>query len=220
MRNLKFAEKEFYHIYNRGVDKRDIFLNEADLERFFKAMTLLNREKSIGSIRDFPRDRHGVSEKERLVRIIAYCLNSNHFHFILEQIEERGIERFMHKVGMSHSKYINAKYGRNGALFQGGFGAKRIDSNEYLLHLSAYINLNSIAHNHGHQVASLCRTSWNEYVADNYPEEVCEKKIILEQFKSRNEYQKFAEESLKSILERKMLLSELENVGIERVYTK
>ena len=169
MRKLEFSEGEFYHIYNRGVDKRTIFLKIEDLERFFEGMSLFNNTQSIGSLERNAR-RHGVStgEEDRLVRFIAYCLNPNHFHFILEQVAEKGIAKFMHKLGMGHSKYINTKYKRSGALFQGSFKAIHIDSNEYLLHLSAYINLNHIAHGRGHLVSTLSRTSWEEYIKENF----------------------------------------------------
>lgn len=172
-------------------------------------MEILNRETSIGSIRDFPR--HGVSGEEKaLVRFIAYCLNPNHFHFILEQVADRGIERFMHKLGMGHSKFINAKYKRSGALFQGSFKAIHIDSNEYLLHASAYVNLNNQIHGYRHGVSGVSvRSSWREYI-NKTKEEFCDKSIVLEQFKDRKGYKKFAEETLKNIIERKILLKELE----------
>jgi len=209
MRNLSFSVNEFYHIYNRGVDKRLIFMDKSDLDRFFECMDILNRESSIGSVRDIPR--HGVSGKEepKLVRFVAYCLNPNHFHLILEQIAERGIERFMHKLGMAHSKYINAKYKRSGALFQGSFKAIRIDSNEYLLHVSAYVNLNDQVHGYRHGVST--KSSWEEYVLDQNVSEFCKKDIILEQFKDKERYKKFAEDTLKDVMERKKLIKELED---------
>ena len=213
MRNISFAEKEFYHIYNRGVDKRSIFTNSGDIERFFKGVEQFNTLEVIGSL----ERGHRVSTDPKLVNIVVYCMNPNHFHFILEQVAERGIEKFMHKLCMGYSKYFNTKYKRSGALFQGKFQAKLIDSNEYLLHLSAYINLNKMAHGRGHSVSTLGKTSWKEYIKDNSPNKICETKIILDQFKSRNHYRKFAESSLKSIVERKSLLDELERAGIELI---
>ncbi|OHB09890.1 MAG: hypothetical protein A3H60_02710 [Candidatus Zambryskibacteria bacterium RIFCSPLOWO2_02_FULL_44_12b] len=213
MRDLKFAEGEVYHIYNRGVDKRSIFQTPKDMSRFFEGMDLFNNLDSIGSLERTVASRHGVSTKEvldkdRLVKFIAYCLNHNHFHFLLEQITEKGIERFMHKLGMGHSKYINAKYKRSGALFQGSFKAVHIDSNDYLLHASVYVNLNNRVHNYKHGV--LTKSSWEEYVTNNKVSNFCKKSTVLEQFKSREDYKNFAEDTLKDIVRKKELARELE----------
>ncbi len=72
--------------------------------------------------------------------MIAYCLNPNYFHFILEEILEKGIEKFMQKLGGGYPRYFNEKHHRTGALFQGKFKSVHIDSDEYLLHVSAYVN--------------------------------------------------------------------------------
>ncbi|MEK7194105.1 MAG: transposase [Patescibacteria group bacterium] len=207
MRNISLVEGELYHIYNRAVDKRDIFTDPRDLDRFFSGIRQFNTPNILGSL----NRGHSVSTKPetKLVELIAYCVNPNHFHFILRQISERGIERFMHKLGMGYSKYFNTKYARIGALFQGKFGAKHIDSNEYLLHLSAYINLNGKAHGRGHRVSTLGRSSWDEYV-ENGQNELCKTEIILGQFENKSKYKKFAEESLESIITRKILLHDLQ----------
>lgn len=221
MRNVPLVEKEFYHIYNRGVDKRNILIDIDDLNRFLKGMVEFNVIKPIGSIyenRKRKRGRQASTIQKPLVNFIAYAINQNHFHFILEQIAERGIEKFMHRLGTGHSKYFNSKHKRSGALFQGKFKAKLIDSNEYLLHLSAYINLNDKAHNRGRQASTLGKTSWNEYVKENYTDSLCKKEMILGQFKNRRKYQEFAESSLKSIVEKKILFEELEADGIELIH--
>ncbi len=206
MREVVFVEKEFYHIYNRAVDKRNLFNNFGDTERFFNGIEQFNTPKVLGNL----LRGHRVSTDPKLVNIIAYCVNPNHFHFILEQVEERGIERFMHKLGMGYSKYFNTKYERSGALFQGKFQAKLIDSNGYLLHLSTYINLNHLAHGRGHSVSTLSRTSWDEYTRENFTDGICKKEIVLGQFKNKKEYKKFAEESLEGIIRRKIMLEEFD----------
>jgi len=216
MRNLQFAERELYHIYNRGVDKRVIFPAPEDLDRFFDGMNIFNNSNTIGSLKRIIATRkHGVStggqDTDKLVRFVAYCLNPNHYHFMLEQVAEKGIERFMHKLGMGHSKYINAKYKRSGALFQGSFKAIHIDSNEYLLHASVYVNLNNKVHGYKHGVSGVhVKSSWKEYMGI-VAKELCDKSIVLEQFKDRKGYKKFAEETLKDILKRKIMLKELED---------
>lgn len=210
MRKTLFAENEFYHIYNRGTDKRDIFIDNEDHARFLLGMKEFNVLNPIGSIYEnsFTKQLsgHKISKQRPLVKFIAFCCNPNHYHFILQQIAEKGIEKFMHRLGTGYTKYFNNKYKRNGVLFQGKFKAVHIDSNEYLLHLSAYANLNHLVHQLG---SSASKSSWNEYTKQkNNP--VCDARIILNQFNDTNEYKKFAYNSLKDILERKRLYKELE----------
>ena len=223
MRKVSFVEKEFYHIYNRGVDGRKIILDTNDLSRLMKSVLEFNVIKPIGSIYENRKRKRGrqasTVKKDPLVKFVAYGINPNHFHFILEQVAERGIEKFMHRFGTGFSKYFNTRYQRSGSLFQGKFKAKLIDSNEYLLHLSAYVNLNHIAHSRGRQASTLSRTSWGEYIEDGLVNEFCNKEIILEQFKNKGKYKKFAESSLRSIIERKTLLDELKEVDAELVNT-
>ena len=117
-----FANGEYYHIYNRGVDKRSVFMDKFDFERFLQSIEEFNSENPIGSIYEnsFIKDQT-EGKKKKLVRIICYCLNPNHYHFILEQLVDRGIEKFMHKLGLGYTQYFNLKHHRSGALFQGPF---------------------------------------------------------------------------------------------------
>jgi len=152
MRKIDFTTHEYYHIYNRGVDGRVIFPVPQDIKRFYQSLIEFNTLLPIGSIYEntFRKDGHARDmldpPQDRLVNFICYCLNPNHFHLILEQVSERGIEKFMHRLGVGYSKYFNQKYKRVGSLFQGTFKAIHVSSNEYLLHLSAYINLNNKIH--------------------------------------------------------------------------
>jgi len=216
MRYTKLAENELYHVFNRGVDKRSIFETMKDMERFFDAMDKLNDVETFGHLKrqEFPKKanrRNPVSRdgvRNPLVKFIAYNLSVNHFHFILEQVTDRGIERFMHKLCVSHSKYFNLKYNRTGTLFQGRFKAIHIDSNEYLLHLSAYVNLNDLAHSRGRKPL-LSKSSWEEYISKSNGG-LCDKSIILDQFNNKGGYKKFAEQSLKDIIRRKDSLKDLD----------
>ena len=205
MRKIKPAEDEIYHVFNRGVDKRSIFKAQIDLERFFDGMKNLNTIETVGHLE---RCRNPVSTNP-LVNLIAYNLNPNHFHLILKQVAERGIERYVHRLTVSHSKYFNLKYDRTGTLFQGRFKAILVDTNDYLLHLSVYVNLNDKAHARGGRLR-LSKSSWGEYV-DETREEICEKSIILNKFKNKDEYRKFAEKTLRDIINKKIFLEELGN---------
>ena len=185
MRKTIFANGEFYHIYNRGVDKREVFLDEADYLRFLKNL----REFNINLIREMRaklselNSESELSSGEQLVVIIAYCLNPNHFHLILKQISEKGIEKFMHKISTGYTNYFNKKYKRSGALFQGRFKAINVDSNDDLLYLSAYVNRNYFIH--GYQ-GEISQGDWKYCSAIDYLGKrkgtLCDKKIILDQF--------------------------------------
>lgn len=131
MREVEFANDEYYHIFNRGVEKRKIFLDDFDIQRFFKSTIEFNSIEPIGSIYENSFNKknnnglklgHRVSKFE-LVELVAYSLNPNHYHLILKQIKEKGIEKYMHRLGMGYAKYFNNKYKRNDSLFQGKFKA-------------------------------------------------------------------------------------------------
>lgn len=216
MRKTRFAIGEYYHIYNRGVDKRVTFMDEYDIQRFYDSLDEFNTLNPIGSIYEnsFVKklgSRTSKSEENTLVSLVAHCANPNHFHLILKQEAENGIEKLMQRVGTGYTKYINNKHKRSGALFQGKYKSVHIDSNEYLLHLSAYVNLNDRVHQLGSPTSKLVRSrsSWEEYTNEDI-KGICEKDIILEQFRDAHEYKEFALSSLESIIKRK---EELKDIG-------
>lgn len=212
MRKEGFSNGEFYHVYNRGVDKRIIFIDNYDFGRFLQGIEEFNTIEPIGSIYEnsFNNKSKKMPLKMPLVNLVAYCLNPNHYHLILKQRENKGIEKFMHKLGLGYAKFFNNKYKRSGSLFQGKFKAKHINTNEYLLHLSAYVNLNSKAHRLGNRVS---KSSICDYKNKNNA--LINSEIILDQFKNFKEYEEFANLSLKDILERKQLFKEMEGLLIE-----
>lgn len=210
MRKDPLVVEEHYHIYNRGTDKKSIFQDKIDLERFFQSLIEFNSSEPIGSIylNAMPSNqlRRPTSQ---LVEIVAYCLNPNHYHLLLKQLTDNGISEFMKRLGGGYTRYFNDRHKRTGSLFQGRFKSNLVDSNEYLLHLSAYINLNNRTYGN----KQLTKSSWQEYTNKN-DKGICRKKIILEQFKKRSDYISFAESSWQDILNRKKLLNELELMGI------
>lgn len=151
----QFARGKIYHVFNRGVEKRDIFLSDGDRWRFLQGMYLFNDESTstnllyrleqekgkmhFGILRDYMK-KEGI-ERKPLVRIMADCLKSNHFHLLIEEIQENGISRFMQKLGTGYVKYFNRKYERVGPLFQGPFKAVEVKSDEQLHYIVAYINV-------------------------------------------------------------------------------
>lgn len=143
-RKFKFSEGEYYHIYNRGVDKRDLFLDEADRKRFQRSLCIANGNKPVVYKLVQGRPLELIDRGEKIVAIGAYCLMPNHFHLLLKEISEGGISTFMEKLGTGYSMYFNLKYKRTGALFQGKFKAQHVSFDEYLKYLYAYIHLNPV----------------------------------------------------------------------------
>lgn len=206
-RKTQFFNDEYYHAFNRGVDKRKIFLEVKDYDRFLLSMNLLNDTNDGLMIewRDFRKSNPKKSlddflkvpfrKRDPLVEIIAYCLNPNHYHFILKQINEKGIERFMHKIGTSHTKYFNMKNKRSGALFQGNFKSVYIDSNDYLLYLSAYVNKNNSIHGYNKN-DNWPYSSLLDYLGKRKnPILSPNKDIILGQFRNLEDYKEFMEKN-------------------------
>lgn len=143
-RKFNFAPEEYFHIYNRGTDKRSIFSNSDDYKRFIKTLYLCNSVNPI-KLRDVPKQMIFSYERgETLVDIGAYCLMPNHFHLLVRSKNDTGVSSYMEKIQTSYSMYFNKRFGRSGSLFQGPFKAEIVDRDEYLKYLFAYIHLNPI----------------------------------------------------------------------------
>lgn len=212
MRKTPFVQGEFYHIYNRGVDKRNVVQDIYDTERFIQSMRIFNTIEPVGSIfeQQFKTAPQISQEKSQLVRIVCYCLNPNHYHFLLEEIADGGISEFMKRLGGGYTKYFNEKYSRNGSLFQGRFKSVHVNSNAYLQHLSAYINLNYLVHRLGRPTSKsdTWQSSWDEYVNTDsirkkHKSQLCSNEIITGNFKTPADYETFAKETVAGIIERR-----------------
>jgi putative transposase len=205
MRKVTLAIGEYYHVFNRGVDKRSIFLDQLDIQRFLESVREFNVPDPIGSLFEH-RFRLGIpTPKESLADVVCFCLNPNHYHLLLRQNEENGIQKLMQKIGTGYVNYFNEKYERSGALFQGRYKAVHVASNTQLLHTSVYINLNDKIG----VKPILSYSSWEEYIG-HIKKSMCKKEIILGQFADGREYENFARSSLEDIMERKRAEKDLQ----------
>lgn len=157
-RKTSFVEGEFYHIYNRGVDKRIIFQSDYDYQRFLLLLHVLNTNKSL-KIRDLLKGKNlnellKIKNKDPIVAIGAFCFMPNHFHLLLTPLTQNGLSKFMLKIQTAYSMYFNLKNKRSGALFQGAFKSQHLDTDEYLRYIYSYIHLNP---------AKLKDKNWREY---------------------------------------------------------
>lgn len=153
LRKDPFIKGEYYHIYNRGIDKRVIFKSKADYERFIMLLYICNssNEKSL-RLDNLINQQHKIFEEilvlekgQPLVSIGAWCLMTNHFHVLIRQEVDGGITKFMKKLGTGYSMFFNIKYQRTGALFGGPFKSKLIGTDDnYMRQLFSYIHINPL----------------------------------------------------------------------------
>ena len=143
-RTVSFATGEFYHLYNRGTEKRQIFVDAKDYNRFLQLLYISNSVRRFNA-RDILKGHHelfGFQLEERLVHIGLYCLMPNHFHIVLTPVADNGVSNFMRKLGTAYSMYFNKKYDRTGTLFEGRFKSQWVDNDVYMRYLYAYVHLN------------------------------------------------------------------------------
>jgi putative transposase len=141
-RNHSFAVDEYYHCYNRGTDKRIIFNDAQDYSYFIRSIEAYNSRNTLGKLR---LHNKAVTEQQ-IVEVIAYNLLQNHFHIVLKEQTEFGISKFMQRIGIGYTMYFNEKYERTGALFQGAFKSKYIESDQDLRQVISYVTHNNVVH--------------------------------------------------------------------------
>jgi putative transposase len=144
------AVDEWYHCYNRGVDKRRVFNSKTDYERLLLLMYAGGKDMPahISNLRD-RRLINVLSDKtlglgSQIVEIGSYALMPNHFHFVLKEIREGGIALFMQKVFTGYTIYFNKKNNRTGALFAGTYKSRHVADDRYLKHLISYVHTNPV----------------------------------------------------------------------------
>jgi putative transposase len=148
-RKIDFSVGEYYHIYSRGTDKRVIFSDFVDYQRFKMLLYVCNGVDPVDINRHFRGGRtiaelFKIKHRATLVDIGVYCLMPNHFHILVKEKKEGGITKFIMKLLTAYSMYFNKRNDRTGALFESKFKAKHIDSDEHLKYLFAYVHLNPV----------------------------------------------------------------------------
>lgn len=169
-RQIQFANNEFYHIIQKGVEERKIFLDDEDRLRFINSLMVFNdREPAPWSMRGFWNQRgptslikSGYKSEYPLVKIHSFALMDNHFHLLLEQIREKGISTLMQKLG-GYSYYFNKKHKRIGPLFQGKFKAVIVRTDKQLKNAFVYVNTNPVG---------LIEPGWKENGVKNFQKSV------------------------------------------------
>ena len=151
MRKEPFGVGDYVHVYNRGNKKQSIVIDKQDKDHFLQMLFYFNTEKTPSNpFHDLKKLRLNLNKfiwpehwepRKPIVNILAFMLMENHFHFILEEVVENGIAKFMQRLGTGMTMYYNKRHQETGMLFQGSYKAKIIDNDIYLKYLNVYIQV-------------------------------------------------------------------------------
>lgn len=192
-RYIDFAPGEIYHVFTRGVEKRKIFLYDADRVRF---LALLVHCLPQGDIQSFSvaqklkQKTEITKEGEGLVDILCYCLMNNHVHLLLKENVEGGISAYMQRLLTSYAKYFNMRSERSGSLFVNPFKAVLVDADEQFLHVTRYIHLNPFVAHITKDPLTYQWSSLDSYLFSSNREIICHPALLREMM-TQKEYRSF-----------------------------
>lgn len=178
-----YISNSIYHIYNRGVEKRKIFLEDQDYKVFLSYIKEYLSPIKQGVTLQY-RELRGLYCDE--IILLAFCLMPNHFHILIKQKDKYSIKKFTRSLFTRYSMYFNKKYDRVGKLLQGAYKATNVIDKEHLLYVSKYIHLNpsEIAKN-----LTQTYSSYSDYLGmTNTP--WLNKQIVLDEF-NKSSYMKY-----------------------------
>jgi len=199
-RNTPFETGKYYHVFNRGVAKQNIFSTTNTYKRFLScidyyrfanpAIRLSDFLETVGDLKNSLLAQTVKGGEQ--VSILAYCLMPNHYHLLLKQLTENGISTFIRKSMNSFSSYFNILNERNGPLFQGPFKAVEIITNEQLIHVIRYILLNPYLSGLS-DIKNVFTYPWSSIGAYTLGSEDKFVKVedVLSLFKDKNSFKKF-----------------------------
>lgn len=201
-RSLPFVTGEIYHVLNRGIDHRPTFLNQKEFQRGIEGIKYYLHLSPPVKFSHFlvlpePSKKEIIeslhTKNKKLVEFISYCLMPNHFHFLLKQLVDKGISKFMSNFQNSYTRYFNSRHERKGPLFLNQFRAVRIETEEQLLHVSRYTHLNPFSSFLVKKLENLKDYQWSslrEYL-DLEKDSFCDKFAVLSFFKSTQNFTNF-----------------------------
>jgi putative transposase len=206
IRNVVLANDQIYRVFNRSIDRQTIFKTRWEYKRALatvKYYRFLELPIKFSQLLNLSQDlqekiiKELVEKDEKLVEIIAFCFMPNHFHFLLKQLQDKGISKFIANFSNSYTKYFNTKHERKGHLFEGLFKAVRVESDEQLIHLSRYIHLNPTS-SFIIKNEDLEHYEWSslpEYL-EQIEDSFCNKSLVLSYFSSIKEYGIFLKDQI------------------------
>ena len=175
------ASDSYYHVYNRGVAKMDIFRDEEDYSHF---EDLISKLLSPTEVRD--KNGHLLKNYSNDIAIHAYCLMPNHFHFLIHQKTAKSLGLFIKSLTLSYSMRFNKKYGRAGNLLESRYKSVLIERDEHLMQVSRYIHLNPLG------FRSWDHSSYSDYLYE--PRPWITTSTILDIFRTKKHYVAFMDD--------------------------
>ncbi len=170
---MQYIKNNYYHIFNRGIDRKSIFLEEENYLHFISLMKKYEQKYNIS--------------------VIAYCLVPNHYHLLVYQTSDIPVSRFIQSMNNAFVQGMNSQLKRKGTLFEGAAKSRLIENEEYLLQVCRYIHLNPLKHKLVQNLSDWkfsnyqnCINGWNGYLADSG--------FIEDLFQSKNNYREFVED--------------------------
>jgi len=226
IRKLQFFPGNLYHLFSRGNAKRDIFNNDKDRYRFLQGLYISNNNNCNFGLTHLEGRKTGftlleikeIFERDKIrydpfVKIYIDCLMPNHYHLLVEEVKEGGIVRFMQRSGNSYGRYFTIKNDRPGSLFQGRFKAVRVETDDQLKYLVAYINVINPAqliepelkekgvHNFDKVFKFIDKYNWGthqEFMGRRESILIDKNKILSEMFPNHKTYLEFVKDILRS----------------------
>jgi putative transposase len=195
----EYAPESYYHVYARGSSKQKIFLDASDYHYFTGLF-----ERYLGVEQKISKTGEPYPNFNKRVKLISYCLMSNHFHLLVYQEDIDDLQFFMRSIMTSYCRYFNLKYKKSGSLFESRYKASRINSDQYLEHISRYIHLNP-------RRWDMYFNSSFKFYKDGGEPEWLSSVPILDLFSSRGDYVEFVadfEESRDMLAEMKYELAD------------
>lgn len=184
----EYVSGGYYHLYNRGVEKRDIFIDDQDYRVFLDFLKLyLNPPKPSGRRKNTKQEKEHI-DLSKEIDLIAYCLMPNHFHLFVKQNTNDGIAKLMKLINMRYVMYFNRRHNRVGGLFQGVYKAALVNNDRQFTHLSRYIHLNPKGIRRKYDIYPY--SSYKYYVSQAPPEWL-KPAAAIDMFGSIDEYVKF-----------------------------
>lgn len=216
----KLIPGEYYHVFNRGNNKQNIFYDQKDWARLLFLILYFQSPVNLQNIgrqtSRFVQNRIlNISDdiieeiiKNRYVELINFAFMPNHFHLTLYELKKGGISTYMQRILISYTKYFNIKHEKVGHLFQGPYKIVHIENNEQLLYLSTYIHRNPREiKGWTNKEGDYPWSSYQDYVKENRWGKLLENNVILNQFSSKSEYHKFVKtSSAKSFLDEETMI--------------
>ena len=224
-----FVDHTYYHVYNRGVEKRDIFLDDKDYLAFLGCLKLyltpphpVDRRIAITLQGETLSNTNKViycpsrqpNNHEKTIDLVAYCLMPNHFHLLFRSIEKDSMTKFMRSLATRYSMHFNKKYERVGSLFQGPYKAVMVEHENQFLWVTKYIHRNpltlSLYKENPCKLAEYPYSSYKNYLGDIHQSWLHPENILVYFSKTnpRNTYQRFVEEQTSDLNENGFLTLE------------